>query len=1179
EEDLRFRNLSADLFTPSATGMIDEVKLSNEGLHRVLDNLLLSEVKAGQDRGFISYATLGVTELGQVYEGLMSYTGFIAKQDLWEVAPNGDPSKGSWVVTAEQAQALRDDDKVDDCFVTDLVVNEHGGSERRERKHPQGSFVYRQSSRDRERSASFYTPQVITEFTVAQAIEELKYAGRIEQAQDILTLTICEPAMGSGAFAVEAVRQLSELYLEMRQQELGDVIDAADRSEELQKVKAYIALHQVYGVDLNATAVELAEISLWLDTMTKDLKAPWFGLHLRRGNSLFGASHSFYSLHDLKQKDRWSLPPTPAPLPDLAKAHDEGSEYFTQGVYHFLVPATGWGAAADVKEAKKFSPEQRKKIADWRRPMMNWPKIPARSNENATTGDWYKLKSLSSRVDVLFKFALLRMREANRQTMRHIDVYGHEYDYTPGAVTRKDVEHYLHRNPDSAYARLKLVMDLWCALWFWPLTEDKTTIDGENIEPPTSAQWYDALVRILGSTAAKASVPGQLDFASLETWEDLDLNEQAACDFAGADTLANIRHKHPWIRVCDTITEQQGFFHWELEYAHIFADGGFDLQIGNPPWVRPRTDVDELWAETDPWWALAHKPTQAAKRRQEEFTAQQPCATDKVLDGLTETAVLAQLLRSHAQYPQLKGQQPDLYRGFICRTWQHTSPTGVVSLIHPESHLAEKKAVSLRRECYARLRRHWQFSNELSLFQIGHAKTYGISIYGAHQTEPSFLQASSLYHPQTITDSLIHDGTGPLPGLKDDDDNWDRRPHADRIQHIDMETLSVWRDIVETPGTPPIETRIVYTVNTDAARVLEQLAHQPRAASLYPQFSRGWDETNDKKKGFFDVGWSTPDSWADVIMQGPHVGISCPMIKQPNKTLNSKGDWTKIDFEAIADDFIPATGYVPTTDTKKYDANYGTWTIGEKPVPMRSAYRIAWREMGGTTAFRTLFPSIIPPNAAHVHAVHSACCIDSDKKPAAKNSATALLGACLSSLLVDHLVRSTCTGHTPGSVVVGLPVISPTDSQMVDSLIGRYLKLNCLTKAYAPLWEEITGTPWTVDTPVRNPLARQRIQNEIDALVAIGFGVSVDDLCMIYRTQFPVMRKYDSQNLFDANGRLVPKEVLELEKKKPGSLSVEERTWAHPQSGVDYTFKYPFTIHDREADMREAYERFMRELR
>ena len=69
---------------------------------------------------------------------------------------------------------------------------EEGGTAKTRRLHPAGSFVFRQSSRDRERSASFYSPQVITEFTVGQAIEVLQEEGRIETAEDVLTLTICE---------------------------------------------------------------------------------------------------------------------------------------------------------------------------------------------------------------------------------------------------------------------------------------------------------------------------------------------------------------------------------------------------------------------------------------------------------------------------------------------------------------------------------------------------------------------------------------------------------------------------------------------------------------------------------------------------------------------------------------------------------------------------------------------------------------------------------------------------------------------------------------------------------------------------------------------------------------------------------------------------------------------------
>ena len=84
--------------------------------------------------------------------------------------------------------------------------------------------------------------------------------------------------------------------------------------------------------------------------------------------------------------------------------------------------------------------------------------------------------------------------------------------------------------------------------------------------------------------------------------------------------VEQVLKSHPWLEVCETVAEQQGFFHWELDFATVFARGGFDLQLGNPPWVRPRTDVDALLAEGDPWWQLALKPSEAernAKRSQD----------------------------------------------------------------------------------------------------------------------------------------------------------------------------------------------------------------------------------------------------------------------------------------------------------------------------------------------------------------------------------------------------------------------------------------------------------------------------------------------------------------------------------------------------------------------------------
>src|SRR5699024_9572010 len=170
-------------------------------------------------------------------------------------------------------------------------------------------------------------------------------------AAEILNMSICEPALGSGAFAIEAVRQLATEYLTRRQDELDQRIDPEQYAEELQRVKAFIALHNVYGVDLNSTAVELAEVSLWLDTMAPGLKAPWFGLRLRAGNSLIGARHAVYSADTLAQARLKAVAETaPEDLP-VTTVHDpvdaDGIRACVDGkIFHFLVPGEGWLAAA-----------------------------------------------------------------------------------------------------------------------------------------------------------------------------------------------------------------------------------------------------------------------------------------------------------------------------------------------------------------------------------------------------------------------------------------------------------------------------------------------------------------------------------------------------------------------------------------------------------------------------------------------------------------------------------------------------------------------------------------------------------------------------------------------------------------------------------------------------------------
>jgi hypothetical protein len=174
---------------------------------------------------------------------------------------------------------------------------------------------------------------------------------------------------------------------------------------------------------------------------------------------------------------------------------------------------------------------------------------------------------------------------------------------------------------------------------------------------------------------------------------------------------------------------------------------------------------------------------------------------------------------------------------------------------------------------------------------------------------------------------------------------------------------------------------------------------------------------------------------------------------------------------------------------------------------------------------------------------------------------------------------------------------------LIPDTLLRTLRLNCVTDAYAPLWAECwdpaftmdswtgglaharcrliseVGPAWTADTPLRIAADRRQALVELDALVALMLGVTADELCTIYRTQFPVLYGYDTRrDFYDTNGRLVPNPVLTVWRKKGDRITAEERTATNP-AGNTYTYELPFATLDRERDMRVAYTEFERRLR
>ncbi|WP_020378290.1 hypothetical protein [Candidatus Microthrix parvicella] len=1173
---LQFPGLDALLFDTRSTRYLDEVKLRNEALQQVLAKLMLATAKLkGDSAGYISYAQLGINQLGAVYEGLMAYTGFFATGDLFEVAKGGDPSGGTWMLPVEDA-----DEYPDDVFV--MAENPTTGRNERVR-HNKGSFVFRLSGRDRQRSASYYTPEVLTRCVVHHALAELlgldDYApeggsANIGEATELLDLTICEPALGSGAFLNEAINQLSAEYLKRRQAELGETLDPDRYLRELQKVKAHFALHQSYGVDLNATAVELAEVSLWLNAMHPGLKAPWLGLQLRSGNSLIGARRATWKVGQLKHRP-WAetrkghvQPPTDRPLTDRLATEGDTAE-----VHHFLLPGHGWGAVADRKEAKELRPDEAKALKAWRYTIL---KAPTVAHEK-------RLASLAGGVETLWEQAAERLRLIQEGLRRPIDVYGATIADRPARITRAQAVQALE-DPDSALGRLRTLMDAWIGLWFWPLDN--------NAKPPTWDQWL-RVAEDLVRPDERHGQTGQLDI-----FDDLPQLLAAEADrLEGQIPVAELRERNPWLAVACDAARREGAWHWDLEFAPAFAKGGFDLQVGNPPWVRPRWLDDVVLAEFDPWWGITGKAPNNVLRNRRVETLADPTAQHAYLEEVALATGGLELMRSPVERPSVAGIQTNLYMVFMDTTWRHSTPDGIVGLLHPEGHFVDPAGGALRRQTYGRLRRHWQFLNELMLFEdIGDTVSYGIHTYGCAKSV-TFVQQSSLFHPDTADQSLGHSEGGMVPGIQYPTGGWDLRPHKSRVVTVDPNVLADWALLFDEPGTPTAEARLLRPVTTADLEALSVLARQSkRLADRDYHWTAGWHEKGAKNEGTIQWRTEIPENWGDVILQGPHFTVATPFAKQPNENCRSKGDYTEWDLENLPERVIPRTNYQRACDPTTYEAEQAHWD-GQPAV---GNWRVAWRRMTQPGLERSLQAALLPPGPTHVHTVHTLAM--------STVARTATMAGFWASLPFDYLVKVSGKADIQDELVSRFP--APLDSPLASALRLRTLRLNCLTTDYAPLWELLyepawqedrwtdpaltrsalgdIGPKWTMGTPLRRDQDRWQALVEIDALAALMLGMTADQLCAMYRTQFAVLRKYEYKMVFDAEGRKICgyhqsagfRQNQLQDQAKSGDFPKEwksiwnlyEQYEADPTS-VDWQghFSPPFAPANREAAMTRAY--------
>ena len=1211
------RRLDSPLFDDARLTALQGVRFRNVVWQDIVQQLSLTKQQANRSRGRISYANLGVNQLGSVYESLLAFRGFFAQEDLLEVHPANKPKEASFLVSRSRRDDFRDTEIKRDEQSREIVL-------------PKGRFVYRLSGRDRQRSASYYTPEVLTRCTVRYTLQPLLERLQLPKedknrlyARDLLDLRLLEPAMGAAAFHNELVNQLAEAYLSHRQQEQGKRVPPDHYQEELQKVKAYLATHNVYGVDLNPTAVELGKLSLWLNAMHPQMETPFFGHRLAVGNAVVGAWLRVYKAGDVRfelptgkrtgkplEKKWWEKAPRPLTF------QKKGIDRKEQEIYHFLLPDPQMVASADAKQLKDAYPNEAKHVREWRK---TW-KEPLLASEVET------VLALSRRVDELlaehYRFELaLRQRTEGRHTV---------WEAATNQTTQLELLAYAEKErllgtrhrQGAPYFKLKLLLDYWCALWFWDLRQ--------AADLPSRQQWWADLNELLGPSSAKpgsrslALAPQLRAFGNVGVQLPLMVNETEAVDTTPISAQAieaydtqrpTLFAQAPRLSQVQAIAQQHRFFHPQLDFLEVFWErGGFDIIVGNPPWLKVQFEAQDLVGESFPEVFIRKTSAPQVRVKLVDYLGNVE-HRQTFEQELRESESTASFLRSYQNYPLLAGQQTNLYKCILENGFSMLAKHGFMGLLHPEGVYDESNGQPLRHEMYQRLSYHFQFQNELGLFaEVHHEMKFGTQVYSGSRSAINFSSISNLFHPDTIAGCFIEsDHSATCGGIKQKEEStgryiWNTRPHPKRRVQITREVLQIINDTFEGSGKPET-TKLVGIHSVDIVSILKKLSSFDRSVSNAEiVVKKGWDETDDVTAGRIKRQTTYPsfDSF-QMVYSGPHLFVSNPLYKTPREICELNGDYDIIDLQLAESNTTARTNYLPLRIESELSNTIPGFQIGINDDASPSYdnwfdyYKIGFRAMLSQTGERTLIGAILPPNAFHIHAV---------KSITFRNQADLIeFSGLSSSVVIDFYIKSTGkSGLYDSTTVENLPLgIKP---HYRPAIFIRTLLLNCVNHYYSELWigqwqdgyradawsrPEVPGlsdfvslaAQWSVDTPLRTWQARRQALVEIDVLAAQALGLTLSELILLYEVQFPVMQQNEDDTWYDQCGNIVftcSKGLIGIGLDRQNWQQVRHRTTeAGPVShtltselynGREVLYYPPFVKCDRVSDYRIAWAHF-----
>jgi hypothetical protein len=304
------------LFDDEEEIFLGKHRLRNDFLARALYLLSYFEPDgSAQDEEYgIPYEDLEVRHLGELYENILEFNVVLAEVDMVRVQTN----KGPKIVPMTEATQR----------TPDRVIEK-------------GDVYFGETALERKQTGSYYTPESLVRFLNQKAIiqplserfeadfrkrygqfldaagtgfDDSTRRGAVQSAlalverfvnEVVLDFKICDPAMGSGHFLVNAANQMTEMIVELLAEIPGYEGFSSELGCEPNHWRRLVTRHCLYGVDLNPLSVHLARLSLWLNSFAREHKLTFLDHHLRCGNSLIGLrSLEELSRIPVRRKDR-----------------------------------------------------------------------------------------------------------------------------------------------------------------------------------------------------------------------------------------------------------------------------------------------------------------------------------------------------------------------------------------------------------------------------------------------------------------------------------------------------------------------------------------------------------------------------------------------------------------------------------------------------------------------------------------------------------------------------------------------------------------------------------------------------------------------------------------------------------------------------------------------------------